>query len=272
MTEPTPQMTSLKESLKTIWSSGDYGKIAAELRDSSEEFIARIPISPGERLIDIGCGTGQVAIPAARRGAEVTGIDIAVPSIAAARERAAADGLDIRFDVGDAEALPYEDGRFDIVVSLIGAMFAPDPDRTAEEMLRVCRPLGRIVMGNWTPDGFIGRMFRTVAAHAPPPEMPSPLLWDDPQTVRARLGPGCAEIACVPRWFRFHYPFGATEVVEHYATYFGPIRSALARLGPTEEAELRADLEALWREANRAQDGSTLVDAEILEVVATRSA
>ncbi len=261
----------LKGILATVWAAGDYGKIAASLAASSEEFLARVPHGHGTRLLDIACGTGQLALPAARAGALVTGLDLTEAWLEQARSAAAAEGLSIRFDRGDAEALPYEDGAFDVVVSLIGAMFAPNPDRVAAEMARVCRPGGRIAMGNWTAEGFVGDFFATVARHAPPPEMPSPLLWGDEATVRARLGPRVARLDMERRTLRFDYPGGIAETVRHYAAHFGPMKIVHDTLGPEARAALLADLEAMYgRWATPAAGGGLTVEAEILEIHALR--
>jgi SAM-dependent methyltransferase len=271
MSDMSPEMEALKTRLKATWSAGDYGRVARDLESSAAEFLARIPIEAGTRVLDVACGTGQLAFAAAAAGARATGLDIAPNLIEQARARATAEGADIRFDEGDAEMLPYEAASCDLVVSLIGAMFAPRPDQVAAELLRVCRPGGRIVMGNWTPEGFIGQMFKTVAQHVPPPAgMPSPLKWGEEATVRLRLRQGIAELRMARRMYPFHYPFGPSEVVEFYRTHFGPIHRAFAGLEPTHQEALRRDLEELWASHHRGDEGTTHVDAELLEVVATR--
>ena len=227
--------------------------------------------APGTRLLDVACGAGQIAIPAARAGARVTGVDIAANSIAQARARAQADGLDARFDEGDAEALPYEDAAFDLVVSLFGAMFAPRPERVAAEMARVCRPGGRVVMGNWTPDGHPGQMFKIIGRHVPPtPLMPSPVKWGDEAIVRERLCDGIAKLELTKRRYPCRYPFSPAEVVEFFRVNYGPLNRAFAALDAAGQNALRQDLVQLWRDNNLAQDGSTHVEAEYLEVVAIR--
>jgi SAM-dependent methyltransferase len=268
----TTEMQSLKTRLKATWMAGDYGHFAQYLEPGALEFLARLPIQAGTRVLDVACGAGQVAIPAARAGARVTGVDIATNSIEQARARARAEGLDARFDEGDAEMLPYEDASFDLVVSLFGAMFAPRPERVAAEVVRVCRPGGRIVMGNWTPEGFVGRMFKTIGRHVPPPPlMPSPLLWGDEASVRERLRDGVADLRLSKRRYPFHYPFPPSEVVEHFRAYYGPTNRAFAALDAAGQGEgLRGDLERLWTEHNRATDGTTRYESEYLEVVAVR--
>jgi len=270
MTSMTAEMQSLKSSLKEIWSSGNFARIATDLEVGAGEFLSRIPLVPGTRVLDVACGSGQVALQLARAGAQVTGLDIAPNLIAQARARAAEQGIDVRFDEGDAEDLPYEDGSFDVVSSIFGAMFAPRPGRVAAEMWRVCRPGGRIIMGNWTPEGFIGEMFRTVAKHNPPPAgMPSPLLWGKANVVRERLGEGAAELRIEKRLFPFRYSLTPAGVVDHFRTYFGPILKAFGKLDEAGQEALRRDLEALWARG-LSPDGTIRVGAEYLEVVAVR--
>jgi SAM-dependent methyltransferase len=266
-----PEMESLKTRLKATWMAGDYGHFASYLEPGALEFLARLPIQAGTRMLDVACGAGQIAIPAARAGASVTGVDIATNLIEQARARAQAEGLNVQFDEGDAEMLPYEDASFDLVVSLIGAMFAPRPERVAAEVIRVCRPGGRIVMANWTPEGFVGQMFKTIGKHVPPPPlMPSPLLWGNEATVRERLGDGVAELRLAKRQYPFRYPFPPPEVVEHFRAYYGPMNRAFATLDSAGQAALRRDLEQLWTEHNRATDGTTSYESEYLEVDAVR--
>lgn len=267
----TPEITELKEQLKATWTAGDYGQVAEGLTLGAEAFFRRLPVEPGTRMLDVACGTGQTAIPAARAGARVTGLDLAPNWIEQARGRAAEENLEIRFDVGDAEAMPYEDGSFDLVVSLIGAMFAPRPERVTAELLRVTRPGGRVVMGNWTPESFVGDFFRTVGRHAPPPDMPSPLLWGDEATVRERFQGGISDLRLTRMPFQFHHHDSPSDVVDFYCEQFGPLKQALARLDADGRAALRQDLVDLWARYNEADDGATRVTGEILEVVATRA-
>src|SRR5215510_1470958 len=187
------EMASLKARLKATWMSGDFDKIARIIEAGGAEFIARLQLTPGARLLDVACGTGNLSFPAAQAGAIVTGVDIAPNLLATARARAAAEGMNIRFDEGDAEALPYKDAAFDEVVTMFGAMFAPRPELVAAELARVCRPGGRVAMANWTPAGFIGQMFKIIAKHIAPSGMPSPGLWGDETTVRERFKNGISK-------------------------------------------------------------------------------
>ena len=269
--EMTTEMQSLKTRLKATWMAGDYGHFAQYLEPGALEFFSRLHVQAGTRMLDVACGAGQIAIPAARAGARVTGVDIATNSIEQARARARAEGLDARFDEGDAEMLPYEDASFDLVVSLIGAMFAPRPERVAAELVRVCRPGGQIVMANWSPEGFVGQLFKIIGKHVPPPPlMPSPLLWGDEATVRERLRDGVAGLHLTKRQYPFHYPFPPSEVVEHFRTYYGPTNRAFTALDASGQAALRRDLEQLWTEHNSAQYGTTHYESEYLEAVAVR--
>ena len=270
-TTMTPEMQALKTRLKATWESGDYGAFASYLLPGALTFLERLKLQPGARLLDVACGAGQIALPAARAGAQVTGLDLAANLIAQANERAKAEHLSIRFDEGDAEELPYESGSFDVVATLFGAMFAPRPERVAAELVRVCKPGGRIVMGNWTPSSFIGEMFKTMGKHLPPPAlMPSPMKWGDEATVRDRLTAGVAALTTTKRMYAFDYPFPPSDVVEWFRSYYGPTNRAFAALGDKAPA-LREDLIALWAKHNRATDGGTELESEYLEVAAVRA-
>lgn len=272
-TSPTPpDMRALKDRLRATWMAGDYGHFATYLEPGALDFLARLAVAPGTRMLDVACGAGQIAIPAARAGVRVTGLDLAPNLVAQARRRADAEGVDARFDEGDAEALPYDDASFDLVVSLIGAMFAPRPERVAAELLRVCAPGGRLVMANWTPEGHVGQMFRIIGTHVPPsPLMASPVQWGDEATVRERLRDGTADLTLTRRRYPMRYPFAPGEVVEFFRAYYGPTNRAFASLDPAGQAALRGDLERLWSTNNVAGDGSTHVESEYLEVSARRA-
>lgn len=268
---PSPEMEALKTRLKATWMAGDYGHFATYLEPGALDFLKRLNIAPGTHMLDVACGAGQIAIPAARAGVRVTGIDIASNLIQQAQARARAEGLNVQFMEGDAEALPCADGQFDLVVSLIGAMFAPRPERVAAELVRACRPGGRIAMANWTPEGHVGQMFKVMGKHVPPsPLMPSPLKWGDEATVRERLGDGVSRLEGTRRMYPMKYPFAPAEVVEFFRTYYGPTHKAFAALDADGQAALRKDLVQLWSDNNRARDGSTHIEAEYLEVTATR--
>ena len=264
-------MKELKARLKATWMAGDYGHFATFMEPGALEFLARLTVVPGTRMLDVGCGAGQIAIPAASAGVRVTGVDIAANLIEQARTRARAVGVDARFEEGDAEMLAFDDATFDLVVSLIGAMFAPRPEKVAAELLRVCRPGGRIAMANWTPEGHVGQMFKIIGKHVPPsPLMVSPLKWGDDATVRERLQGGVTKLVTTKRLYPMRYPFPPVDVVEFFRTYYGATNKAFAALDTAGQKALRHELEQLWSGNNRARDGSTHVDAEYLEVVAIR--
>lgn len=271
MSTINPELGALKARLKAMWMTGDFGEIAKHIEAGAEEFIGRLALGPGVRVLDVACGSGNLAIPAARAGATVTGVDIATNLLEQARARAASEGLTIRFDEGDAERLPYADADFDVVVSMFGAMFAPRPEVVAAELIRVCRPGGRIAMANWTPEGFIGQMFKLTGKYVTPPAgMPSPVMWGDEATVRERLRDGVADLQLTRRMCPFIYPVPPAGVVESFRTYYGPTQRAFDALDADGQAALRSDLERLWTEHNLATDNTTRGEGEYLEVIATR--
>src|SRR5215468_3862663 len=263
------QFDQIKNRLKMTWMAGDYDLFSRFMERDAEVFFRRLGVAPGTRLLDVGCGAGQLALIAARAGVQVVGCDIAVNWLEKARSRAAAEGLEITFEEGDAESLPYADAQFDVVTSLIGAMFAPRPDRVAAELTRVCRPGGIIAMANWTPGGFVGQMFKTISKHIAPSGMPAPVLWGDEATVRDRLHQGIAELKFALRVYHFDYPFPPDEVVEFYRTNYGPMSRQFESLDADGQEKLRSELVGLWSAHNQAVDGATRVDAEYLEVIAT---
>jgi SAM-dependent methyltransferase len=267
-----PANLDLKTRLKLTWMDGNYDYFSRFMEPSAVDFLRRLQVPAGTELLDVACGSGQVALLAARAGAKVTGVDIATNAILAARGRAAAEELDAHFDEGDAEALPYADRRFDVVTSLYGAMFAPNPELVSAELLRVCRPGGRIAMGNWTKDGFIGMVFKTIARFIAPPGMPSPVLWGDETVVRERLGAGLSDLRCQRVKYRFDYPFGPAEVVEFFRKNYGPTTRAFASLDESERTALRNELVDLWSTHNSSRDADrTMVDAEYLHVDGRRA-
>jgi SAM-dependent methyltransferase len=263
-------LDELKTRLRDTWMTGDYGRFSRYMERDAEAFYRRLPIKPGAQLLDVGCGAGQLSLIAARAGARVTGCDIASNWLVQARRSAAAEGLSVVFEEGDAEALPYGNGTFDAVASLIGAMFAPRPERVAAELTRVCRPGGIIAMANWTGPGFVGQMFKTIAKHIAPSGMPSPVLWGDEPTVRERLGSGVATLECSIHLYELSYPFSPADVVEFFRANYGPMTRAFASIGEEAQRQLRDELTGLWSRHNRATDGTTRVDAEYLQVVAVR--
>jgi SAM-dependent methyltransferase len=264
------EIDSVKARLKSIWTAGDYDRFSRYMEGGAREFYERLNIAPGCKLLDVACGSGQLALMAAKDGLEVTGVDIASNLVQRARARAQAEGLRARFEEADAEALPFADASFDAVVSLIGAMFAPRPQLVAQELLRVCVPGGTIAMANWTLQGFVGQMFKTIAKFIAPSGMPSPVLWGDEPTVRERLAHGLSDLSLARRQYLFSYPFPPSEVVEFFRLYYGPTNRAFASLNAEGQARLRQELETLWATHNRSGADCTTVFAEYLEVIGIR--
>lgn len=266
-------LAELKQRLRASWIAGDFGQIAKLNASEAEGFITRINLKPGMKVLDVACGTGNQSIPAARAGAQVTGLDIAPNLLEQARQRAHAENLKIEFVEGDAEKLPYPAGQFDVVLSMFGAMFAPRPEVVASELKRVCRAGGLIAMGNWTPEGFVGQMFQITARHVPPPPgMQPPSLWGVEKVVAERLASGAGKIARLEtnkRELLFDYPFGPADAVAFFRKYFGPTQTAFARLDEPAQKALAADLTQHWAKKNLGDANHTVIKAEYLEVHAT---
>ena len=266
-------LAELKQRLRASWIAGDFGQIAKLNAHEAEGFISRINLKPGMKVLDVACGTGNQSIPAARTGAQVTGLDIAPNLLEQARQRAQAENLKIEFVEGDAEKLPYPAGQFDVVLSMFGAMFAPRPEVVASELKRVCRAGGLIAMGNWTPEGFVGQMFQITARHVPPPPgMQPPSLWGVEKVVAERLATGAGKIARLEtnkRELLFDYPFGPADAVAFFRKYFGPTQTAFARLDEPAQKALAADLTQHWAKKNLGDANHTVIKAEYLEVHAT---
>jgi SAM-dependent methyltransferase len=270
MQSAAPELAQIKSAMKASWMAGDFGQIAKYSFKAGEDFIARTETKPGTHVLDVACGTGNTAIPAARAGAVVTGIDIAPNLLEQARQRAAAEHLKIVFEEGDAEELSFKDHEFDLVITMFGAMFAPRPERVATELVRVCRAGGQIAMANWTPEGFVGKQFRAVSEIVPPPPgVPPPVLWGNEQTVRERLSTGISKLVLTRQKTRFDFPFAPKDVLALFRQYFGPTQVAFSKLDPTGQAQLASRLESLWTEHNLATDGNTSIEAEYLDIRAT---
>jgi ubiquinone/menaquinone biosynthesis C-methylase UbiE len=267
----SPEMETLKSKLKTTWEAGDFAEIAKHIETAAEAFVDRLNISPGMKVLDVACGSGNLAVVAAQKGADVTGIDIADNLVESAKRRAETLGLDIKFEPGDAEAMPYEDNRFDVVMTMFGAMFAPRPDVTAAELLRVCKPGGRIAMANWTPTGFAGQMFKLGGKYVPPPPMPPPVEWGLAEKVAERFGDGVSDLQTTHRMAEFDYDYEPSGVVDLFKKYFGPTVMALRAMGEENHGAFSGDLEQLWSEHNENTSGGTHVKSEYLEVIATKA-
>lgn len=266
-----PGIESLKSRLRTTWMAGDYDRFSRSMENDARSFYERLDVPPGAHLLDVACGSGQLALLAAREGVRVTGVDIAENLIERAQARSMAEDLPARFRIADAESLPFPDASFDVVVSLIGAMFAPRPHLVARELARVCVPGGTIAMANWTAGGFVGRMFNTIGKFVAPSGMPSPLLWGDENMVRERFGAQVSGLRFARRHYTFNYPFPPSDVVHFFRLYYGPVNRAFASLDRAGRKSLHQELEEMWSAHNRGRNGFTLVAAEYLEVVADRA-
>lgn len=265
-----PEMQALKERLKATWEAGDYGHFSQYLEPGALEFFERLQIPPGVKMLDLACGAGQLTIPAARRGIRVIGLDLAQNLVDRANERLRAENLEGEVIQGDAEDLPFEDNSFDVVLTLIGAMFAPRPHLVAKEMLRVCRPGGQIIMGNWTPTGTIGELFKVVAKHVPPPPIfPAPVLWGTKEAVEERLGQGLSELRMTARMYPFRFPFGPSDVADWFIAYYGPTHRAFNTLEGAARDAFRQDLIEFWTRVNTGSENETTMQAEYLEVIGT---
>jgi ubiquinone/menaquinone biosynthesis C-methylase UbiE len=272
MSTTPSDIDALKARIRATWMAGDFGVVARYGEQNQIELVDRLDIQAGMKVLDVACGTGNSAIPAARKGADVIGVDIAPNLLDQARQRAEAEGLKAHFQEGDAEKLEFPDASFDLVVSIYGAMFAPRPELVAAEFKRVTKPGGRIVMGNWTPTGFLGLSFKLAARYLPPPPgMPPPVLWGDERTARERFGTGISTIQITPRFSTMAFPMNETQLVELFRTYVPTTKRIFEQLDEAGQAAYRRDLEALWRQHNRATDGTVAVESEFLEIIATRA-
>jgi ubiquinone/menaquinone biosynthesis C-methylase UbiE len=263
-------LKALKSRQQAAWSSGDYALIGTTLQIVGEDLCEALDLRAGQRVLDVAAGNGNVSLAAARRWCEVVASDYVPALLERARERAAAERFAMEFREADAEALPFRDASFDAVVSTFGVMFTPDQERAAAEMVRVCRPGGKIGLANWTPEGFIGQLFKTIGKHLPPPAgAKSPALWGTRARIAELFEPHAVSVKTGQRNFVFRYRSPA-HWLEVFKTYYGPVLKAFAALEPTAQASLQRDLLALVDQHNRSGDGSMVVPAEYLEIVITR--
>lgn len=263
-------LSAIKDRQQKTWTSGDYARIGNTLVVMGELLCEAVDLHAGDKVLDVATGSGNTAISAARRFCDVTGIDYVPELIEHARRRAEVEGMEITFEVGDAEDLPYPDASFDVVLSTLGVMFAPDQEKVAEELLRICRPGGKIGLANWTPDGFIGNMFRTLGKYVPPPPgIKPPPLWGTEERLRELLGEGVASLALIQRSYAFRYP-SAEHFVEYFRSYYGPTLKAFDSLDPDGQEALAEDLEGLLERWNTSGDATIIVPSDYLEVVAVR--
>jgi ubiquinone/menaquinone biosynthesis C-methylase UbiE len=262
-------LKALKSRQQAAWSSGDYAVIGTTLQIVGEELCEALDVRSGQKVLDVAAGNGNASLAAARRWCDVVATDYVPALLERARERSAAERLDIEFREADAEALPFPDGSFDVVVSIFGVMFTPDQDRAAAEMIRVCKPGGKIGLANWTPDGFIGQLFKTIGKHVPPSGAKSPALWGTRARIAELFEPRTTSVEFALRNFVFRYRTPA-HWLEVFKTYYGPVLKTFAALEPAAQATLQRDLMALIDQFNRSRDGSMVVPSEYLEIVITR--
>ena len=262
-------LSAVKTKQQAMWASGDFSVIGTTLQIVGELLCEAVDVGGGERVLDVAAGNGNATLAAARRFAHVTSTDYVPALLDGGRRRAEADGLAVTFEVADAEALPYPDASFDVVLSTFGVMFAPDHGKSSSEMLRVCRPGGRIGLASWTPEGFIGQMFRVVAKHVPPPAgVKSPLLWGTRDYLQS-LFEAAASMSHTAREFAFRYQ-SAEHFVDVFRTFYGPTYKAFAALDANGQAALEADLLALLKRCARPAAAGLVVPGEYLETVITR--
>jgi ubiquinone/menaquinone biosynthesis C-methylase UbiE len=263
-------MDAIKERMRKVWTSGEYARIGNPIAIMGELLCEAVDLRSGDKVLDVATGSGNTAISAARRFCEVTGMDLAPESIEHARRRAEAEGMEITFEVGDAEDLSYPDGSFDVVLSTLGVMFCPRQEKAAGELLRVCRSGGKIGLANWTPEGFIGAFLRTVGKHVPPPPgVKPPTLWGTEEYLQELIGGGVSSLQTTRRIYNFRYP-SAEHFVGWFREYYGPTVRAFAALDAEGQDALAHDIKELVESHNVADDGTMVVPSEYLEAVAIR--
>lgn len=270
MTQDAPDYAAIKLRQNAAWASGDYARIGTTLQITGEMLAEAMDLAPGSRVLDVAAGNGNATLAFARRWCHVISTDYVEALLARGRARAEAEGLEIGSRLADAEQLPFPDAGFDAVVSTFGVMFAPDQARAASELLRVCRPGGRIGLANWTPEGFIGQLFRTLGRHVPPPAgVKSPALWGSRPWLEESFAAGARGMAVNDRSFIFRYR-SADHFIEVFRTWYGPVHKAFLALDVAGQAALAEDLRALMGRFNTATDGTLRVPSDYAEVVITR--
>ena len=266
----TPDLASLKIRQQAAWSSGNYAVVGTTLQIVGEQLCETLDLRAGSKVLDVAAGNGMASLAAARRWCDVTSTDYVPALLECGRARASADGLPIEFIEADAEYLPFGDSEFDVVVSTFGVMFTPNQEKAASELLRVCKPGGRIGLANWTPEGFIGQVFKTLGKYLPPPSgAKSPALWGTRAALEEMFGAQSRSIKAEPRLFNFRYR-SPEHFLDVFRTFYGPVLKAFAALDTTSQQNLRNDLHALIVRMNKSGDTTMVVPSEYLEVVITR--
>lgn len=264
----TVDFAAIKQRQQAMWAAGDYAVVGTTLQIVGEQLCEAVDMRAGERVLDVAAGNGNATLAAARRFADVTSTDYVGALLDRAKERAKADHFNIKFQEADAEALPFADATFDVVLSTFGVMFTPNQDKSASELARVCRRGGRIGLANWTPDGFIGQLFKTIGKHVPPPAgVKSPALWGT-ETHLGELFAG-QDVKAIKQIFNFRYK-SADHWLEIFKTYYGPTNRAFAALDAPKQAALQADIVELLSRLNRGGKDTLIVPSEYLEVVVTK--
>ena len=265
-----PDLAAVKQRQQGAWSSGDYAVVGTTLQIVGEQLCEALDLRAGSKVLGVAAGNGNATLAAARRWCDVTSTDYVPALLKRGQERAAADHLTVEFREADAEALPFADASYDVVVSTFGVMFTPDQDKAASELARVCRSGGKIGLANWTPQGFIGQLFKTIGKHvAPPAGVKSPALWGTPARLEEMFGSQASEIVAEPRMFVFRYR-SPDHWLDVFKTFYGPTLKAFAALDESGQAALKRDLVALLGEFNHADDGTIVVHSEYLEAVITK--
>jgi SAM-dependent methyltransferase len=269
-TRSGPDLGAVKKKQQAAWSSGDYAVVGTTLQIVGEQLAEAMDLRAGQKVLDVAAGNGNVTLAAARRWCDVTSTDYVDALLDRGRERASAERLSVKFQQADAESLPYSDGEFDAVVSTFGVMFTADQDRAAAELMRVCRPGGKIGLANWTPAGFVGQMFKVIGKHLPPPAgIKSPALWGTRVRLEEMFGAGARSIAVEPRNFIFRYR-SPEHFVEIFRDYYGPMLKAFEAIDGAGKAALAHDVVDLIKRTNASGDGTMVVPSEYLEVVITK--
>jgi len=267
---PAPDLKTLKAKQQGAWSSGDYAVIGTTLQIVGEQLAEALDLRPGQTVLDVAAGNGNVTLAAARRWCEATSTDYVESLLIRGRTRAEAEGLQVKFQIADAEDLPFADASFDVVVSTFGGMFSPDQDRTAAEIIRVCKPGGRIGLANWTPEGFIGTMFKTIGKYLPAQTgVMTPAVWGTRNFVESTFGTASSGIAAQSRYFVFRYR-AAQHFLDIFKTYYGPMLKAFEALDQVDGKALARDIVDLVGRFNKSNDQTMVVPSEYLEVVITK--
>jgi SAM-dependent methyltransferase len=268
---PNVDFAAIKQRQQATWASGDFAIIGTTLQIVGESLAEAADVNAGERVLDVAAGNGNASLAAARRFAQVTSTDYVPHLLDKGAARARAEGLDIKFETADAEGLPHANGAFDVVLSTYGVMFAPDHVRAAQELLRVTRSGGRIGLANWTPEGFLGDLFRLLASFVPPPAgLQSPLLWGSEPYIVALFGPQAADIRCVRKHFNFRYR-SASHFISIFRNFYGPTHKAFAALDEAGQMRLNEALDQLLERRNACGDSALVVPGEYLEIVITKA-